>query len=44
MGPLLDNILDVQYTAESGDRQRRKAKRKEKFVDQVKKSVEMMQV
>ena len=42
--PHLDDILDVTYTTGSGDRERRKKKRKEKFLDQVRKEVKTMQV
>ena len=42
--PHLDDILDVKYTTGSGARERRKKKRKEKFVDQVRKEVKTMQV
>ena len=42
--PHLDQILDAKYTAGSGERARRKLKRKEKFCDQVRKAVGKMMV
>ena len=44
LGPLLNDILDVKYTTESSDRERRKVKRKEKFCGQVRKAVSRMMV
>ena len=44
LGQHLDDILDVKYTTESGDRERRKVKRKEKFCGQVRKAVKSMMV
>ena len=44
LGPLLNNILDVKYTAGSEDKERRKVKRREKFCGQVQKAVRRMMV
>ena len=42
--PHLDDILDVKYTSGEDEKQRRKLKRKEKFIDHVSRAVKMMQV
>lgn len=44
LGPHLDRILDVKYTSGELEKQRRKLKRKEKFMDHVSRAVKMMQV
>ena len=44
MGPLLDSVLGIKYSSDSGDKERRKAKRTEKFVSQVEEAVARMKV
>ena len=44
MGPLLDSVLGIKYSSDSGDKERRKAKRTEKFVSQVGEAVARMKV
>ena len=44
LGPPLEDILDVKYTSGEDEKQRRKLKRKEKFIDHVSRAVKMMQV
>ena len=44
LGPLLEEILDVEYTTGSKEKQRRKAKRKVKLHEQVEQAVSKMRV